>query len=183
MPYPREYLRFRHDPITIDQITERTGGRAISTATTGEQLYGGDRETKKSSQPFVEWLLVLLACLFVMDVGLRRVQIDFDIIRSWFATRREDAKEEETFTALLKRRRSVKDEIAETHGGAPTEEPTWMAEQPGEKPAAKPMSLKEKAKERARMAAEAEKQAQEDDTTTGRLLAAKRKASKKNPKD
>ena len=60
-----------------------------------------------TSGSFVDWLLVLLACLIPLDVGLRRVQLDAAVIKSWFGLGRHAPPSDATFDALLMRKRHV----------------------------------------------------------------------------
>ncbi len=186
VPYSLEYMRFRHNPIVLDTIVERTGGRVLTVDTDGEMLYDDPRAAKQSSGPIVGWLLVLLACLIPLDVGMRRVQIDWSIVMSWFATRKEDHEQsEEVFSALLQRRRDVKTEIADAHGGPVSQtegESLVMEEEAAVEEKTASLSLAEKAKLRAKQAAEdAKAKPAEDDSMTSRLLAAKKRARGKQP--
>ena len=107
VPYSREYLRFRSNKILLDQTLAKTGGRELNGNETGEQLYSPRRQPKESSKPIVDWLLILLACLVPMDVALRRVQLDLEVIRGWFGLGRSAPLSDETFSALLARKHDV----------------------------------------------------------------------------
>ena len=104
VPYSPEYLRFKSDPIVLKQIAERTGGRILSPADL--DLFHPTRSTRESSKPVFDWFLIVLACLIPLDVALRRVQLDWLVIRGWFGFGK---KRESTATmgALLERKKQV----------------------------------------------------------------------------
>ena len=106
VPYSQEYMQFRSRPQVLREIAERTRGRELTGATTDPSPYLGDREVKKSSAPIVDWLLIVLACMIPIDVGIRRVQLDMGVIRSWFAGR-PDQPSEETYARLRSRKEAV----------------------------------------------------------------------------
>ena len=85
LPYSAEYLRFRSDPIVLKQVAERTGGRVlVPDEETRKTLFTADREPKRSSRPVFDWLLIAVACLIPLDVAVRRVQLDWALVRGLF---------------------------------------------------------------------------------------------------
>ncbi len=104
VPYSPEYLRFKSDPILLKQIAERTGGRVLTPADL--DLFHPARKTRESSKPVFDWFLIALACLIPLDVALRRVHLDWQIIGGWFGFGR---KRESTATmgALLERKKKT----------------------------------------------------------------------------
>lgn len=76
VPYSAEYLRFRANPMVLDRIAARTGGRQLAGTEDGAALFGIGRQPRASSRPVFDLLLVALALLLPLDVALRRVQID-----------------------------------------------------------------------------------------------------------
>ncbi len=104
VPYSPEYLRFKSDPILLKQIAERTGGRVLTPADL--DLFHPARKARESSRPVFDWFLIALACLIPLDVALRRVQLDWQIIGGWFGFGR---KRESTATmgALLERKKKT----------------------------------------------------------------------------
>jgi uncharacterized membrane protein len=106
--YSPEYLRFRSDPITLRQIAERTGGRILSGQESGKELFAIQREPKETSKSIVDLLLILLACLIPLDVGVRRVQLDWSVIRGWFGAGRK-TESTETLGALLRLKERVRE--------------------------------------------------------------------------
>ena len=174
MPYSQEYLRFRANPIVLQQIAERTGGRELSGIETGEQVFLQDGEPKRSSQPIVDWFLILLCCAIPLDVGLRRVQIDMDTIRGWLAFRREQPNEE-TFSKLRKR----KEEVAGTMRKEESSPPPLP--RPGVKGTGSVMDIKMESNPEGSAAPKRERRASDafDEkpmSATERLLAAKKRA-------
>lgn len=105
VPYSPEYLRFRSDPVLLQQIAARTGGRVLSATET--DIFHPPRETRESSRPVFDWFIIVLACLLPLDVAMRRVQLDWSVIRGWFGAGKKAGDSTETMGALLGRKRRV----------------------------------------------------------------------------
>ena len=111
--YSPEYVNFRSNWPILQQIMEQTGGEQLdpqdSAEELREQLYGR-REPKQSSQPIFDWFLIALACLIPIDVGIRRVQLDWHMIKRalGFDKRGETTK---TMGALLARKKDVSSQL------------------------------------------------------------------------
>lgn len=104
MPYSPEYLRFESDPITLEQVRDATGGKALSSTASGDEIFDR-REPKRSSKPVFDWLLAALAILLPVDVAVRRIQLDWATVKSWFA--RETSPEPVRTTGALLDRASA----------------------------------------------------------------------------
>lgn len=178
VPYSAEYLRFRYDPIVLDQIVERTGGRFLEGNETGEDVFGKGRKPRESTRPVHDWFLVVLAFLVPFDVGIRRVQLDWHVIRSWFALGRARQPSGGTLGTLLK----VKDRIGGGPKVIPQAGPTVAPHVPTvseKKPEARPSKAPpEKGKPK-----ELEERPAEGLSTTERLLRLKRKWKEDRTKD
>jgi uncharacterized membrane protein len=103
--YSPEYLRFRSDPFLLKQILNRTGGTLLTGAATAEEIFGRRRE-QQSTQPIFDWFLVALACLWPLDVGLRRIQWDWQVVRGWLGLGRGQ-QSTATMGQLLRRKQEV----------------------------------------------------------------------------
>ncbi len=166
VPYSPEYLRFRSDPIMLEEVRERTGGIVLNGESQAEDVFNR-REPKQSTQPIFDWFLMALACLLPLDVGIRRVQLDWQVIKNWLGLGKRDGSTE-TMGALLRRKESLETKLDR---GRPTKPwptsptaPTYEAQATTTrtrpvKPAAKPQAS----------------QANEPTTTTSRLLELKRR--------
>ncbi|MCX5662731.1 MAG: VWA domain-containing protein [Planctomycetota bacterium] len=119
VPYSQEYLRFRADPILLREIAERTGGRELTGKETGKELYDVKRAVKQSSKPLLDWFLLALAILLPLDVGLRRVQIDWQVVRNWMGMGRVAQPSQGTFDALRQRKESVTSVLKGKRGPVP----------------------------------------------------------------
>ena len=86
LPYSAEYLRFRSDPIKLKALAAETGGRELAASDAGGSIFTRDRKPKRSSRPIFDWLLIALACAIPLDVAVRRVQLDWSVVRGWFRT-------------------------------------------------------------------------------------------------
>lgn len=174
VPYSPEYLRFRSDPIACRRIAERTGGRLLTGKEKGQELFLKEHKPRTSSRPLADWFLVLLACLIPLDVAVRRVQLDWLVIRGWLGLDRKRRASGETLGALLARKEAL--ELPTRERPAPRPERTLPVAQrveprraaPQPRPERKPPAEKPRAEE-----------AGEDASTTGRLLAMKKKWKKK----
>ncbi len=169
VPYSSEYLRFRSDPVVLKQIAERTGGRVLSASDV--DLFHPPRVTRESSRPVFDWFLFALCLLVPLDVGIRRIQLDWDVIFGWFRPRRAE-KSTETMGALLQRKAQVQEQLAEPRAERPPPVPS------SPRPAV-PRSAPPQPK-----APEPTVEAPSDDaqSTTERLLARKRKRQGDEPK-
>lgn len=163
VPYSPEYLRFKSDPILLKQIAERTGGRVLTPADL--DLYHAARGPRESSKPVFDWFLIALAILIPIDVGLRRVQLDWQVIKGWFGfgVRKESTA---TMGALLERKKQIQTTTTPPERPRPVILPQGEGTTPTVPPAPKPAA---KAAEPPPASTEAPQ------TTTERLLARKRK--------
>jgi len=169
VPYSPEYLRFRANPIVLREIARRTGGRELTPDAKGAELFLKHREPQAISRPVFDWFLIALACLIPLDVAVRRVQLDWLVIRSWFGLDRARGPSDETLGALLRRKESI--EFPETEAGERRLAPPPSAARPAlRRPAPKPKPKPETRRE------EPETDAT---STTGRLLRAKKRWQKK----
>ena len=115
IPYSPEYLRFRSNPLVLDDLVKRTGGKTLElTAEMGAEDQSRQvfppveqRIPRRSSQPIDDWFLIALACLIPLDVGLRRVQIDPREVLRMLGFSTKDVRRGETMGALLERKREV----------------------------------------------------------------------------
>ena len=107
LSYSPEYLRFRSDPIVLDTISRRTEGEQLEASTGADVIYGR-RQPKTSSRRIFDWFLLGLACLIPLDVGLRRVQLDWWVVKSWIGLAGKKAGDSTPMMGtLLERKRDV----------------------------------------------------------------------------
>ncbi|HEY2083704.1 MAG TPA: glutamine amidotransferase [Verrucomicrobiae bacterium] len=169
--YSPEYLRFRSDPVTLRKIAEQTGGRILSGQETGKDLFTIPREPRETSKSILDLLLILLACLIPLDVGIRRVQLDWSVIRGWFGAGRK-TESTETLGALLRLKEKVRETTDVGRKGAPVKfPPAPPRPTPPSTPAPKPA------------AGEPVSEQEPQQSTTGRLLAIKRKRQQGDKSD
>ena len=160
VPYSPEYLRFKSNPIALKQIAERTGGRVLSPGDL--DLFHPPRSVRESSRPVFDWFLIALACLIPLDVGLRRVQLDWLVIKGWFGFGKKSGSTE-TMGALLQRKKEVQAAIMPAERPKPVILPTKPT---GAQPAAAPKPQPKPAEPPS---------TDEPQSTTERLLARKKK--------
>jgi uncharacterized membrane protein len=104
--YSPEYLRFRSNRQTLQQIADRTGGRLLTGDPAKDEIYTHNRFPKRSSQPVFDWFLIALAILIPLDVAIRRIQID--VVAIWKAmTLQRRAPSTATMGTLLQTKQSV----------------------------------------------------------------------------
>jgi uncharacterized membrane protein len=103
--YSPEYTRFRSNWDSLREIMERTGGEELTEDAKAPDIYNR-RVPKQSSQPIFDWFLVALACLVPLDVAIRRVQLDWHVIKSWLGFDRR-GETTQTMGALLARKKDV----------------------------------------------------------------------------
>lgn len=107
IPYSPEYLRFRSNPLVLDDIARRTNGQSLELDDPPEKIYSRDRIPKRSSRAIFDWFLVAVACLVPLDVGIRRVQLDWYVIKSWLGIGQKRGTSTQTMGALLERKQAV----------------------------------------------------------------------------
>jgi uncharacterized membrane protein len=161
--YSPEYLRFRSDPIALRQIAERTGGRILSGQETGKELFAIPREPKETSKSIVSLLLILLACLIPLDVGVRRVQLDWSVVRGWFGAGKK-TESTETLGALLRLKEKVRETTVAERKTAPV-----ISTPASSRPAPQSALIRKSA------VTEAASEQESPASTTERLLSMKRK--------
>jgi Ca-activated chloride channel homolog len=111
VPYSPEYLRFRANPIVLEEIAEKTGGRILDVTTPSKAIFG-ERDPKQSSAPVYDYFMLIIACLIPLDVAVRRIQIDLFAIRQLFKSKeKKKAPSSSTMGALLQRKQDVDEKI------------------------------------------------------------------------
>ncbi len=188
--YSPEFNNTEPNAHLLQQIADASGGKVLPMQTTlpDENPFLHDR--KKTFQPrgLWEWLLKLAICLFPLDVGVRRIQLDRDewlrataSLRRWlffWRGRPRPVAADESLTALLARR----DQVRSTQ--------TALAVQPAEElfRPARPVDLgadfSEPKSEHSPILESPAKQGGKPEEkpagTTNRLLEAKRRAQRRN---
>jgi uncharacterized membrane protein len=173
----------------LQQIAEATGGRMLPMppATTDDNPFLHDRRKTFQPRELWEWLLKLAICLFPLDVGVRRIQIDREEWLKATATLRRaiffwrgkqrPVEADESLGALLARRDEVRSKtVSATAQPAPELfQPTRVVDVTEHK---SPLTTTE-ANVTAAPAAEAEKKSEQPAGTTSRLLEAKRRAQQR----
>ncbi len=108
--YSPEYLRFRSNRQTLQEIADRTGGKILSGDPAKDDIYTRGRAPKRSSKPIFDWFLIALAILIPLDVALRRIQIDFRAI--WKAlTLQRHGPSTATMGTLLQTKQTISDAL------------------------------------------------------------------------
>ena len=182
-----EFAESRPNLARLERLAEVGGGRLLSRDFGADNPFEHDRRETFQPVDLWEWLLKFAVLLFPVDVGVRRIQIDREEWSRWMAglmrvlvfwRRKESSKREESLASLLAKRDEARETFRREQPGAPTE-PAPELFQPSQ-----PTS-DDSAKSGASATAVAEPTTTENnpepegDSTTSRLLAAKRKALRK----
>lgn len=114
--YSPEYLRFRSNPLVLNDISEKTGGMALDRSSTAEDIFQTRRVPKRTSREIFDWFLMALAILVPLDVGVRRIQIDWGAIKMALGLGRRVTASTETMGALLERKQAVDSQIEARRG-------------------------------------------------------------------
>lgn len=104
--YSPEYLRFRSDPITLKQIQQQTGGRTLDRSSPASDVFT-NRQPRSSTRPVFDWLLISLAILLPIDVAIRRIHIDWPLLREVLFRKRVGNGESATLSSLLVTKRQT----------------------------------------------------------------------------
>jgi len=116
--YSPEYLRFRSNRQTLQDIADRTGGRVLTGDPAKDAVYTHDRIPKRSSKPIFDWFLIALAILIPLDVAIRRIQIDVKAIWKSLTLQRR-APSTATMGTLLQTKQSVSAALKSKQGNQP----------------------------------------------------------------
>jgi hypothetical protein len=111
IPYSPEYLRFRSNPLVLNDIASRTAGELLDSDAKADDIFNKNRAPKRSSRPIFDWFLVILACLIPLDVGVRRIQLDWYVIKGWMGIGQKRGASTQTMGALLERKQAVESQL------------------------------------------------------------------------
>jgi hypothetical protein len=165
----------------LERLAEVGGGKLLSRDFAADNPF--ERDRKKTFQPvdLWEWLLKFAVILFPIDVGVRRIQLDWEewlkatsnlrrLLFFWRHRERQTGTDE-SLASLLSRRDEARQSFQRDKSSAPDPR-LFQPEQPAAEFSAKPSVVAE---------AKPEEPSQTDggDSTTSRLLAAKRKARRR----
>jgi hypothetical protein len=173
----------------LKRLADTTGGKLLDPLNLADNPFLHDRQRTWQPRDLWEWLLKLAVLLFVLDVGIRRIQLDQEewlkataTLRHWLLFWRPElrpAEADESLGALLARREQVR-----ANQTAPAADPNPDLFRPqtsvvlprAEKPDAPPLAgTPPQEREKS-----GEKPPPEPASTTSRLLEAKRRAQRKH---
>ena len=183
-----EFAESRPNLARLERLAEIGGGKLLSRDFDRDNPFDHDRKETFQPVDLWEWMLKFAVLLFPIDVGVRRIQIDREEWARWMAGMarvlifwrrpKSGAKREESLASLLAKR----DEARQTFR---REQPSGATEPAPELFQPSQTATGDSPIPSATQAAAAEPQTGEDssepkaDSTTSRLLAAKRKALRK----
>jgi hypothetical protein len=187
--YSPEFTSSEPNYNLLRRITETAGGKFLELNTPALNTFEHDRKRTFQPRDLWEWLLEFAILLFIVDVGVRRIQIDRDeMLRAMRAVQRKvffwqgiprAPESEESLAALLARR----DVVRSTQTAAATE-PSADLFRPS-KPVTEPLpgmaSADAPPVQTPTPAQAAKEPADTGATTTSRLLEAKRRAQRRKP--
>lgn len=173
LPYSTEYLKFASNMKALQKVVEKTGGKFLKTNSKGEDIFIKPTEIRFSSQPFFNTLLLILACLIPLDVAIRRVQIDFAMVKEIFASKKTK-ESTATMGALLDRKKSLR-----TNEEKKSDKPVYSNTAVSSKPTTpkKPSVSSSTAKPKTELK-DGSPKPDEGSSTTSRLLAMKKRKDK-----
>lgn len=182
--YSPEYLKFTSNWNILRQIQEETGGTLLTDTgkakEDAEQIFNR-RERKTTSQPVFDWFLIALCFLVPLDVGIRRIQLDWAAILRSLGIGRAAATTA-TMGTLLAKKQEVSGQLkgqrpSPAPGGSPKPAPAFLNKAgPAPERKAAPTQTPRPS------SAPAAKQPVDDTSTTGRLLDLKRKRAQDGDK-
>jgi len=181
--YSPEYLKFTSNWNILRQIQEQTGGQMLTDTGNAEkdsQQIFNRRQTKTTSQPVFDWFLMALCFLIPLDVGIRRIQLDWKMILAGLGFGKAPtttatmgtllAKKQEVSSQLKGQRADLRPQ-PKNSGAAPA-----FLNKPGPTPDRTSAPVSERPKPTT------PKQPIEDTSTTSRLLDLKRKRQQEGEK-
>ena len=176
-----EFAESRPNLARLERLAEVGGGKLLSRDFTADNPFEHDR--KKTFQPVElwEWLLKFAVILFPIDVGVRRIQLDWkewlkataNLRRLLFFWRRSEGQTgtDEALTSLLARRDKARQSFQRDRSSAPDPQLFQPKKTQGGF-SAKPSAVSEAKPDEPSQTAG-------DDSITSRLLAAKRRARRR----
>jgi hypothetical protein len=188
--YSPEFTSSEPNYNLLRRITETAGGKPLELNTPALNTFEHDRKRTYQPRDLWEWLLEFAILLFIVDVGVRRIQIDRDeMMRAMRFVQRKvffwqgiprAPESEESLAALLARRDVVRSTqtAATTEPSADLFRPTKPVTEP--LPGAPVEALPVQSPAAAPTPATKEP-AEPGPTTTSRLLEAKRRAQRRKP--
>ena len=182
-----EFAEAQPNLARLERLAEVGGGRLLSRDFGADNPFEHDRRGTFQPVNLWEWLLKFAVLLFPVDVGVRRIQIDREEWSRWMAglmrvlifwRRKESLKREESLASLLAKRDEARQTFRREQPSAPTE-PAPKLFQPSQPTSGDPAGLGGSAAAVAEPPTTEDNPEPEGDSTTSRLLAAKRKALRK----
>ena len=182
-----EFAESRPNLARLERLAEVGGGRLLSRDFGADNPFEHDRTETFQPVDLWEWLLKFAVLLFPVDVGVRRIQIDREEWSRWMAglmrvlifwRRKKSPKREESLASLLAKRDEARQTFRREQPSAPTE-PAPELFQPSQPTSGDPAGLGASAAAVAEPPTTEDNPEPEGDSTTSRLLAAKRKALRK----
>lgn len=182
--YSPEYLRFRSDPIVLEQIRQQTNGQLLNQNSSADDVFS-ERPPKSSSRPVFDWMLIVLAILLPVDVAIRRIDIDWMMIRGLFR-RRTDNSQATTLGTLLKTRQQTMAQWERPDSESVQQRQqtdTGQSQPSSTSPTATTTDQTSNSTDRDQKQSPATAPDSQDDTTLSRLLAIKRQQQKSENDD
>ena len=182
-----EFAESRPNLARLERLAEVGGGRLLSRDFGADNPFEHDRRETFQPVDLWEWLLKFAVLLFPVDVGVRRIQIDREEWSRWMAglmrvlifwRRKKSPKREESLASLLAKRDEARQTFRREQPSAPTE-PAPELFQPSQPTSGDPAGPGASAAAVAEPLTTEDNPEPEGDSTTSRLLAAKRKALRK----
>lgn len=197
MPYSREFRATTHNAALLRQLAEMTGGRVLASNLAPQDVDLFHRETlavPKTPKQIWDLLAIIAASLFLIDVAVRRLAVDYERLRK--AMRRATGSREPvggaTVAAWQRAReqvthrrgteeskpakatdRTVKYEASEEDAGTAIDVAGEQTQEPGSPRSATP----------SRQEVEESPRPEDEGPHTSRLLRAKRRAQQQKPDD
>ncbi|MAT14210.1 MAG: hypothetical protein CMJ46_02960 [Planctomyces sp.] len=106
-PYDTEYMEFQSKTAILRRIAEKSKGKELTPQPEAQEVFDR-REPRESSRPIFDWFLLALACLIPLDVALRRIQIDWYLVSSWFRFGKGKSESTATMGTLLSRKQQLR---------------------------------------------------------------------------
>jgi uncharacterized membrane protein len=190
--YSPEFTSSEPNRSLLRRIAESTGGKFLDVDDPSINPFEHDRHKTFQPRDLWETLLKLAIIMFVVDVGVRRIQLEREeMSKAWRAIRQKiffwnppprPVEAEESLAALLARREQVRSQQPVSTGQpsadlfrpsrAPSEPIPGFTDIPGAEPAAPEAAAPEPEKPKPKPG---------ESSTTSRLLEAKRRAQKRRP--
>ncbi|MBN1817171.1 MAG: VWA domain-containing protein [Sedimentisphaerales bacterium] len=120
VPFAPEFRDLQDNRPLLEQVAALSGGRVLNFDPQVDLFDYSGLKFPETQLPITRWLLVFWVALFLLDVAVRRVAVDFAAVgrkaASWIRHGRKKVESDATLDALKQRRQKVQEQFKQRAG-------------------------------------------------------------------